>query len=421
MDIRHAIEVISRRNGQTVYIADGMLRTETLYRLEKGGDIEEGSPFKWRSISTAHDSLIDMRNVAPREEYAGQEAAGADVRSVILASGKTTYAAPDASERSGFRVISKQLESLIQFNREENAHLFILTVRRGLSPMTVCSDCETIVVCKNCSAPVVLHAHPASGGEISKNFFMCHLCGERRSADETCAFCGSWRLVPLGIGIDRVCEEIKKRFPGTDLFKMDADSARNEHQIRDILEKFRSKPGSILIGTELALQHLSDRMEHIAVASLDTLFSLPDFRIQERIMHTLIRLRAQAARTFLVQTRRPAEKVFEFGLKGNLSDFYKAAIRERKQFMYPPFFVLIKLTIEGKKDEIARSMAQIQKSLAPNEVDVFPAFTSTVRGRSVIHGLIRVAAHAWPDPELAAKLRALPPGVSVKIDPESLL
>ncbi|MFA6294877.1 MAG: hypothetical protein WC666_00445 [Candidatus Paceibacterota bacterium] len=416
IDIRHALEVISRQNNQTVYIADNMLRTETLYRLDKGnGDIEEGSPFKWRSISTAHDTLVDMRNINYHEDYPEQE--NAIPESVVLASGKTTFASPDASKKSGFRVISKQLESLIRTNREESTHLFILTIRRGLSPMTVCSDCETIVTCKNCSTPIVLHTSTESG----KNFFMCHLCGERRSADETCAFCGSWRLTPLGIGIDRVSEEIKKRFPDIDLFKIDADSTKNERQIHDILEKFKSKPGSILLGTELALQYLRDKLEHIAVASLDTFFSLPDFRIQEKVMHTLIRLRAQTTRTFLVQTRRPTEKVFEYGLKGNLSDFYKKTIHERKQFTYSPFFVLIKLSIEGKKEEIAQSMVEVEKLLAPSEIDIFPAFTSTVRGKSVIHGLIKVVAHAWPDPDLIAKLRALPPSVSVKINPESLL
>jgi primosomal protein N' len=157
------------------------------------------------------------------------------------------------------------------------------------------------------------------------------------------------------------------------------------------------------------------------VASLDSWLAFPDFRMQERIMYALIRLRNLSARSILVQTRRPEEKVFEYGLKGNLSDFYRSVLTERKQFDYPPYALLIKITLSGKKEVIAKEMGELQAHLAPHEIDVFPAFTGTVRGASVIHGLMKIQAKQWPDPELVRKLRDIPPKVSVKINPESLL
>ena len=396
LDMRYALETIARRQRQTVYLADSLLRTETLKRLD-GHEIAEASPFKWRSISDARDMLVDMRR--DKKQEAGSTEKGEDAGPVK------------------FRVLSKELEDLIQMNRENSAHLFILAIRRGSSPITVCGDCEALVSCYQCSAPMVLHTSKESG----RNFFMCHKCGERRSADESCKICNSWRLVPLGIGIDRVEEEIRAKFPDIDIFKIDADSTKTEKQVSDVLEKFNAKPGSILIGTEMALSHLGDSIDHVAVASLDSLFALPDFRIQEKVMYLLVRLRAIASRTFLVQTRRPEERAFEFGLKGNLSDFYRTTLAERKQFAYPPFSVLVKITLEGKKDQIAEGMAEIQKQVAPYEIDVFPAFTATVRGKSVIHGLIKVEAGRWPDAELIRKLRELPIGASIKVNPESLL
>lgn len=250
---------------------------------------------------------------------------------------------------------------------------------------------------------------------------MCHRCGERRSADEKCVLCDSWRLTPLGIGIDKVYEDIKYKFPDIDVFKIDADSTKTDTQIATTLENFRSKPGSILLGTEMTLVHLDEKIDHIAVASLDSLFALPDFRIQEKIMHTLIRLRSLANRSFLVQTRKAEEKVFEYGLKGNLSDFYRATLEDRKQFSYPPYSTLIKITIEGKKDVIAARMAEVQRLLEPREIDVFPAFTATVRGNSIIHGLLKLPQGGWPNTDLLDRLRQLPPDVKVKVDPESLL
>lgn len=402
IDIRHAIETIARRQKQTVYRADSMLKTETLYRID-AHEISQGSPFKWRSISNAKDVLIDMK----KEKYSLNKD-----NSISNTENTDTNSSP-----APFRVLSPELEELIQYNQESSTHLFILTMRRGLSPITICSDCETIVSCTNCSAPMVLHTSKGSG----KNFFMCHSCGERRDANETCKNCESWRLTPLGIGIERVYEEIKKLFPTIDIFKIDADTTKTDGQIDSVLEKFKTKPGSILLGTEMALVHLTEKIDHIAIASLDSLFALPDFRIQEKIMYTITRLRSLSNRSILTQTRKAEEKVFEYGLKGNLSDFYRTTLEERKQFSYPPFSTLIKITIEGKKDAIAKTMAEVQEILEPREIDVFPAFTATVRGNSIIHGLIKLPEGGWPNSDLVEKLRTLPPNVKIKIDPESLL
>ena len=413
IDLRHALETIARKRRQTVYLADCLLRAETLHRLDEH-EISQGSPFKWRSVSSAKDTLVNMvfSPSNPARGTSGDTSSSLGGTEIEEASEETKTSIP-----KHFRVLSPELETLIERNRDESTHLFIMTVRRGLATATVCDDCETIVVCAHCSAPVVLHTSKESG----KNFFMCHKCGTRRSADETCKVCGSWRLTPLGIGIERVEQEIRARFPDIDVSVVDADTTKTDKQIAAAINKFRAKPGSILLGTETALLHLSEKVDHAAVASLDSLFALPDFRIEEKIVYTLIRLRGISSRSILVQTRRPDEKAFEYGLKGNLSDFYRATADERKHFRYPPFSVLVKVSIEGKKDAIARTMADVKALVAPNELDVFPAFTATVRNNSVIHGLLKLETHAWPDKDLIAKLKSLPPNVSVKVNPESLL
>lgn len=396
IDARQALCALARARAQKVYIADNILRTETLAKIENH-EISEGSPFKWRSISTAKEQLIDMRKpdvpINTIEKY------------------------PIETVRPNFQVFSPELESLILQNKKDSTHLFLLAIRRGISPVTVCGDCQTIVSCTQCSSPVVLHVSTETG----RNFFMCHKCGARRSADENCAVCDGWRLTPLGIGIDRVWNELIENFPDIDIFKIDSDTTRSDEAISMALDKFRARPGSILVGTELGLSRLSEKIEHVAVVSLDSLFALPDFRIQERVMYMLIRLRSLATRTMLVQTRRPQETAFEYGLKGNLSDFHRTIMEERKRFSYPPFSTLIKITMEGKKEMIASEMSRIQILLEPLELDIFPAFTSTVRGDAIIHGLIRLPPHSWPDDALSTKLRSLPQGIKVKVDPETLL
>ncbi len=383
LDVRHIAEILAKKKGIKLFFADNVLRLETLWRQAEG-ELTEASPFKFRSLSTASDTLIDMRT------YKGQT---------------------KNENNASFKILSPEVESLITRTKEESEHMVILATRRGSAPSTVCGDCQNIVVCNNCSAPVVLHS----------TSFLCHHCGERRSAEEFCKTCGSWKLGTIGIGIDLVEKKILDKFPDISLFHLDSDTAVTDKAAHTIIQKFRAQPGSILLGTEMMLQYIHGKAENSAIISLDSLFSLPDFRIQEKILSLLTRMRTLTTRNIIVQTRKAEEKVFNYGMKGNLSDFYRTTIDERKKFNYPPFSVLIKITLEGKKDIIIKEMEDVQTLLEPYEVDVFPAFTHTVRGDYVLHGLIRIAREKWVDEKLIEKLGTLSPAVTVKVDPESLL
>ncbi len=171
----------------------------------------------------------------------------------------------------------------------------------------------------------------------------------------------------------------------------------------------------------MMLQYLHDKVDNSAIISLDSLFSLPDFRIQEKILYMLIHIRTLTTKRFIVQTRKFDEKVFEYGLKGNMSDFYREEINERKKFNYPPFSTLIKITLEGNKSDIVKEMEIAQNILDPYEVEVFPAFTQTVKGNHVLHGLMRIPQNKWPDSNLIDKIRSLSPSIMIKVDPETLL
>lgn len=382
LDIRNVCEIFAEKSGMRLFLADNLLRTETLWR-ESEGEIMQASPFKVRSLSTSTDILVDMKRYK--------------------------------NANANFKIISDEVSDLILSTKEKSQHMVILATRRGLSPTTVCGDCQNIVVCNNCSAPVVLHKTEG------KSFFMCHRCGERRSSEEYCKVCNSWKLGTVGIGIDLVIEKIRDQFLDISIFKIDSDATNAEKSVRSIIQKFRAKPGSILIGTEMMLPYIHEKVENSAIISIDSLFALPDFRIEEKILHILIRMRAFTSESFIVQTRRFNEKVFEYGLKGNMNDFYKNTLEERKRFNYPPFTTLIKITLEGKKDKIVEEMKETQNILDPYEVEIFPAFTHTVRGNFVLHGLIRLPIDKWPNEDLSNKLRSLPPSVIVKVDPETLL
>jgi primosomal protein N' (replication factor Y) len=383
LDLRVFAEIYAKKIRAKLIFGDLMLRAETIHRHDSG-ELHEIS-LKYRSLTTSSQEIIDMKKNDTVE-----------------------------GEKKKFKVFSPELEEKIKENFKHNQHLFIFVARRGLSPSTVCADCGNIVKCNFCDAHTVLHR----GAE---NFFLCHKCGERRSAKETCANCGSWKLSTLGIGAELVEEEVKKLLPEGKIFRIDSDKTPDHKRALAVAEKFYAEPHAVLIGTEMALLYLTKKVENSAVVSMDAFFSIPDFRINERIMNILLKMRAATDRSFIIQTRDIKQKVFEYAVSGNLVDFYRDEIEDRKKFHYPPFSTIVKISITGSREECVKNAEELQKLVAPQELDIFPAFVPQGKSKVVLNAVMKVPEKKWPNAGLSDKFKSLPPNFAVNVDPESLI
>jgi primosomal protein N' len=387
IDIRTAVEIIAKQLNIRLVLGDNFLRTETLWE-EKNGTYSDLSPLKFRSLTTANCEILDMK-------------------------------APQDMKKKEFKIFDDKLKKIICEAKENNEHTFLFCGRKGLYPQTVCSDCGTVVICKNCNTPVVLYSKKHNG--VQKNLFVCNHCGERREAEELCIHCKGWRLNPLGIGIDRVVEEINTIIKDANVVVIDKEHISTHKQAVKARDLFYKNPGSIMVGTEMALTYLNEKIENAIVVSLDSYFSIPDFQINEKIFHILLNLRALSQKNLIFQTRQENKKVFDYALRGNLLDFYRSEIEERKSIGYPPFTTYIKITLEGEKNTVKKMMAEAVESMKPYDVSVFDAFIPGSKSKHTIHGLISLPRGKWVDKILLDKLRKLPPQYMIRIDPITLL
>jgi len=385
VDVRNFAETYAKNINAKIIFGDMLLRAETIYRYKKG-EFLEIAPLKFRSLTTSTEILIDMK--------------------------KTGL---ETSSEKQFKVLGSELEEMIKDNVENSEHAFLFIARRGLSPITVCADCGNVVKCNTCGAHTVLHK------SADENFFLCHKCGERRSASEKCKNCSGYRLTTLGIGTELVEEKIKEMYPKAKIYRIDADSTPTHKQALLTADKFYNSPQSILIGTEMALLYLTEKVANTAVVSMDSFFSIPDFRINERILNILLKMRAITQKKMIIQTRDISQKIFEYAIRGNLIDFFKDEIDDRKKFSYPPFSTLIKVSVSGNKDEIAIFVENLQKDIKPYEIDIFPAFIPLSKSKFIINGVIKISENAWPDEILIQRLKNLPINYTINVDPDSLI
>ncbi len=395
VDIRIFGDILAKNIQAKIIFGDLLLKSETIWKHHES-EIFELAPLKFRSLTTSFSQIINMKGS-------------------VLEETDQIETSKKSNKEEKFKLFSDPLLEIIKDNQENDENLFIFVARRGLFPSTICGDCGSLVKCQNCQAPTVLHK------SNRENFFLCHRCGEHRDALEKCQNCQSWKLITLGIGIESVEAELLNKFPNAKIFRLDADTAKTNKKALDIINKFYSSPGSILLGTEMALLYLKEVVANSAIISIDSFFSIPDFRINEKVMNILLKIRAHTSRNFLIQTRDPAQKILSYASAGNLADFYREEIKERETLFYPPFSTLIKITLEGDKKTVLTNMEKLQQEMKPYNMDVFPAFIPISKGKFNMHALIKINRKEWVDEVLLAKLRSLSPEYTINIDPESLL
>lgn len=382
IDLRFFAEALANKKNIRFVMGDSFVRTETLYRYKQSG-VSEFENIKWRLPSEVKTTITDLKKSGKKEKE--------------------------------FRVLSPEILELINKTVLGGSNMFIFAARKGLSSTTVCRDCGEQVKCYNCSSPMVLYKTKTGG------VFKCHQCGETRDATEVCQNCRSWRLAAFGAGIDRVAEEIKKSIPKVNLFEVHKDVSPTSAKVSSIIKNFYESKSSILLGTEMAFSYLHKKVASSAIASFDSLFSIPDFRIREKIFRLILQTRNLARENFLIQTRNPDDPTVEFAVAGNLMEFYKKEIGDRRVLGYPPFGIFIKITARGTRNFVVKETENLKNILAEYNPAVFSSIHEKRGEQAAVNAVIRLLKERWIDRDLLSLLKSLSSHLEIKVDPDNLL
>lgn len=394
IDLRTVAEAFSKRINAKLIMGDTLLRPETIWR--KGNhEFGEVSPIVFRRSIEVETEIIDMRE---QVEMIGRE--------------------------KDVAMLSLEAKEIISALERKNGHIFLFTLKKGIASVTECNDCKRIVACPRCKNPLILRNE-----NNKKRIFYCTTCKDTTDTRSRCETCGSYNLTPLGIGTERVIELIEKLYPDVPLIRFDKDSIKNESAARKAIDTFYGEKKAVLVGTELALYYLQEKVDYTVVVSFDSLFAIPNFRIGERIVGLVSSLASYTEKKLLIQTRNPDEKILSSIMQGNFADWHKHEIADREQFGYPPFTTLIKVSLAGSDEKLAR----IRKNLEDAFVEyrpMFPESKSRIRGYPTMSMILKVPRLKWSpktiiseatlDPQLLELLRTFPQNWSITIDPQDL-
>lgn len=321
-------------------------------------------------------------------------------------------------ESPTFSLITKELAEYIDVTLANRGRVFLYASRRGLAPIVLCRDCGHIFRCPDSGAPYSLLR--TGSGENEKRWFYCATSGARVPAADVCPDCGSWRLIEQGIGIQQVYDHIKQHYPQINTVLMDHQTAGTHPKAKRLSQQFYDERRSILIGSNLALPYLTKPIECIGIISYEAMRSVPTWRADETVFHTLLTLREIASKDLVVQTRSEPDELITLAKKGLVDQFYTGEIELRRSLGYPPFSVFILLTFVGSKPQVVETEALISRSLAAFS----PMFYNGPLSRpekTIRFGLIRLPAEQFPDATLLQALTELPPYIKVEVNPAKII
>ncbi len=321
-------------------------------------------------------------------------------------------------------IFSRSLRKAIAETLSDGDQTILFLNRRGTATFVQCRDCGLALKCHRCDLALTYHG--------AEDTLVCHQCGYEKKTPATCPSCQSRRIRFLGIGIQRVVDELAAAFPQARVLRWDRDVTRGKDAHERILDSFLAHKADILVGTQMIAKGLDlPLVTLVGIVSADTVLHLPDIRAGERTFQLLSQVAGRAGRgsrpgRVVVQTYAPQHYAVACGAKHDYAAFYRQEIDYRRQLRNPPFSRLVSLVYSHSNavacrrgaEKLRQQLAQ-RRAAANADVDIIgpsPMFFERLRGRYRWQIILRGS-----DPASLLRHLPLPQGWVVDVDPIVLL
>ncbi len=298
----------------------------------------------------------------------------------------------------------------------EQALLFLN--RRGYHRMQICYNCRHVVKCKHCDLALTFHQ--------KESFLECHLCNFRQPIFKSCPNCENREPLQFrGFGTEHVEKALHALFPEVRTLRMDRDTTKKKNSHEELFKQFRSHKADVLIGTQMIAKGFHfPSVTLVGILGPDTTLNIPDFRSSEHTFQLLTQVSGRAGRAELngeviIQTFLPDHPILKLAATQDYDSLYKQEIEERKQFHYPPFCHLVKVSFADLSETVAKDQAesayQKLKNLPVEILPVMPAGHAKVKDQYRFQFVIKTAKIGTIAPSLREIEKA-----KIDIDPTSI-
>jgi primosomal protein N' (replication factor Y) len=319
-------------------------------------------------------------------------------------------------------ILSSRLLRALRETLAQGGQSILFLNRRGFSTQIACIDCQHVVRCKNCDIALTYHARAHA--------LCCHYCDWQTRPPERCPACDSEKTALLGVGTERVEEEVRAQLEGARVARLDRDTAGRRGAVEDVLARLAEGALDVLIGTQMVAKgHDFPGVRLVGVVNADLGLHLPDFRAAERTFQLLTQVAGRAGRGALpgrviVQTWSPEHYAIQPAATHDYERFYAEERAQRERLGYPPFGRVALVRVAAPDEDAARAAAAQLAETAradggPEVLGPAPAPIARLRGQHRFQLLLKHPAREAlreAGERLRTRMERLPTGIRASID-----
>lgn len=266
-------------------------------------------------------------------------------------------------------VLPAEVMDLIRHAEKKKIKLFVYTNRKGIAPLSRCSDCGTLVSCPTCTLPMVLRTRTRS--DLQERYFICTHCGDELPATHVCSYCGSWNITPVAIGTESVSQEIASLVGSDAVYTVDDDAIPDAAAIEKMLTEIAHKKFAVVVGTTKVLPYLRN-IHYTIVPFFDRILSTPSLYTIEHALRLVMECNEQSSEGVIICTRSPSFPCIKQLETQKINTIIADELTLRKDIGYPPYGVLLKISMtvpEGYRQKVKESL---ESYFADGELSALP-------------------------------------------------
>ena len=347
---RTAALELARMTGAVVVMGSATPDVETYYLARQGHyrllELPHRIPYESRPDQGRANLVASSGNVAanvdsgdPTGDLADVEIA--DMRQELRQGNRGIFS----------RALAQGLTDCIESGRQ--AILFLN--QRGSAPIVQCRDCGYVVTCSGCSTTLTYHS--------AESRLRCHRCNRRSRPPTICRQCQGRHIRQLGIGTQRVLDEVKSLFPGVSAERWDSDAARSGLDADETMRRLASGDIQVLVGTQVVAKGLDlPNVTLVGVVLADVGIYRPDFRAGERAFGLLCQVAGRAGRgqdggSVIIQTYNPDHYAVAAAADQDYHALFQTEIITRNRQGNPPFNRLVRLLYQDTNPTTCQRLA----------------------------------------------------------------
>lgn len=243
-------------------------------------------------------------------------------------------------------IFSDTLLDAISQAKSAGKQVILFQNKKGYVPVLECNICAWTPKCQNCDISLTYYKY--------QDNLRCHYCGYTQPVVSQCSTCGNKGIELIGYGTERIEDELALYLPDIKIKRMDYNTTRLKTSHTKIIQAFAEGKIDVLIGTQMVAKGLDfENVSTVGILNADHLLNFPDFRANERAFQLITQVAGRAGRrkeqgTVYIQTSKPDHFVIKQIVENDYRGMYQTELAERKEYDYPPFYRLIKITLKHK-------------------------------------------------------------------------